>query len=135
VEEYYDILNVLEFTSTRKRMSVIVRIPDGTIRLMIKGAVRTHYNNSSKTMMNKRCLENANNDKRRCLENAKNDKRWCLENAKNNKRRCLENAKNDDQTYVELDALKNLWLVFGWEADVVLYFFATFRLRRLIDWW
>ena len=39
-EESYQILNVLEFTSTRKRMSVIVRMPDGKIKLMIKGAVR-----------------------------------------------------------------------------------------------
>jgi len=39
VEEKYEVLNVLEFTSTRKRMSVIVQAPDGTIRLMVKGAV------------------------------------------------------------------------------------------------
>ncbi len=38
-EEAYEILNVLEFTSDRKRMSVIVRQPNGKIRLMIKGAV------------------------------------------------------------------------------------------------
>ena len=35
-EEKYEILNVLEFTSTRKRMSVIVRTPDGRIRLYCK---------------------------------------------------------------------------------------------------
>lgn len=29
VKETYEILNVLEFTSTRKRMSVIVRTPTG----------------------------------------------------------------------------------------------------------
>lgn len=29
VREQYEILNVLEFTSTRKRMSVIVRTPTG----------------------------------------------------------------------------------------------------------
>jgi magnesium-transporting ATPase (P-type) len=40
IEESYKILNVLEFTSARKRMSVIVRMPDGSIKLMIKGAVR-----------------------------------------------------------------------------------------------
>ncbi|KAK4533039.1 hypothetical protein CCYA_CCYA15G3896 [Cyanidiococcus yangmingshanensis] len=34
----YTILNVLEFTSDRKRMSVIVRRPNGSIRLYIKGA-------------------------------------------------------------------------------------------------
>jgi len=38
-EEIYEILNVLEFTSSRKRMSVIVRMPDNSIKLMIKGAV------------------------------------------------------------------------------------------------
>ena len=38
-DETYEILNVLEFTSSRKRMSVIVRMPDNSIRLMIKGAV------------------------------------------------------------------------------------------------
>lgn len=38
-EEKYEILNVLAFTSNRKRMSVIVRMPNGQIRLMIKGAV------------------------------------------------------------------------------------------------
>ena len=35
-EEQYEILNVLEFTSTRKRMSVIVKAPDGKIRLYCK---------------------------------------------------------------------------------------------------
>ncbi|XP_037051247.1 probable phospholipid-transporting ATPase IA isoform X4 [Bradysia coprophila] len=34
----YEILNVLEFTSTRKRMSVIVRTPTGEIKLYCKGA-------------------------------------------------------------------------------------------------
>ncbi|KAJ6647684.1 Phospholipid-transporting ATPase IA [Pseudolycoriella hygida] len=34
----YEILNVLEFTSTRKRMSVIVRNPKGEIKLYCKGA-------------------------------------------------------------------------------------------------
>ena len=32
------VLNVIEFNSDRKRMSVIVRLPDGRIRLMCKGA-------------------------------------------------------------------------------------------------
>lgn len=36
--EEYQVLNVIEFTSTRKRMSVVVRCPDGTIKLYIKGA-------------------------------------------------------------------------------------------------
>jgi len=34
----YELLNVCEFNSTRKRMSVIVRAPDGKIILMCKGA-------------------------------------------------------------------------------------------------
>lgn len=38
VEEEYQIMNVCEFNSTRKRMSVILRSPDGRIRLYCKGA-------------------------------------------------------------------------------------------------
>lgn len=38
VERTYQLLDVIEFDSTRKRMSVIVRRPDDTIRLYIKGA-------------------------------------------------------------------------------------------------
>ncbi|XP_052006325.1 phospholipid-transporting ATPase IA isoform X1 [Xyrauchen texanus] len=38
VEEKYELLHVLEFTSTRKRMSVIMRTPSGKIRLYCKGA-------------------------------------------------------------------------------------------------
>ena len=37
-KEEYTILNTIEFTSARKRMSVVMRCPDGKIRLMIKGA-------------------------------------------------------------------------------------------------
>ncbi|KAF9918043.1 hypothetical protein BX616_010514, partial [Lobosporangium transversale] len=37
-EEIYEILNVLEFSSKRKRMSVIYRMPDGRICLFTKGA-------------------------------------------------------------------------------------------------
>ena len=37
-DEQYELLNIIEFTSTRKRMSVIVRTPDGRIKLFIKGA-------------------------------------------------------------------------------------------------
>lgn len=36
VEEKYEILNVLEFTSTRKRMSIIARTPEGKIKLYCK---------------------------------------------------------------------------------------------------
>ncbi|XP_017837733.1 probable phospholipid-transporting ATPase IA isoform X3 [Drosophila busckii] len=39
----YDILNVLEFTSTRKRMSVIVRTPEGGIKIFCKGADSVIY--------------------------------------------------------------------------------------------
>ena len=42
-EEWYEILNVLEFTSTRKRMSVVVRAPDGKIKLFCKGADTVVY--------------------------------------------------------------------------------------------
>lgn len=40
-DECYEVLNVLGFTSNRRRMSVIVRCPSGKIRLFIKGAVST----------------------------------------------------------------------------------------------
>jgi phospholipid-transporting ATPase len=43
VLEKYEVLNVLEFTSTRKRMSVLVRGPDNKIRLYCK--VRKNYIN------------------------------------------------------------------------------------------
>ena len=34
----YEILNVCEFNSTRKRMSTVIRGPDGRIKLYCKGA-------------------------------------------------------------------------------------------------
>jgi magnesium-transporting ATPase (P-type) len=37
-EEKYELLNVIEFTSLRKRMTVIVRDPNGKILCMTKGA-------------------------------------------------------------------------------------------------
>ncbi|VDM29805.1 unnamed protein product [Toxocara canis] len=37
-EEKYEVLNVLEFTSDRRRMGVIVKSPAGNIKLYIKGA-------------------------------------------------------------------------------------------------
>lgn len=37
-ERYYEVLAVNEFNSTRKRMSVVVRCPDGLARVMCKGA-------------------------------------------------------------------------------------------------
>eukprot|EP00092_Neocalanus_flemingeri_P094212 GFUD01119777.1.p1 GENE.GFUD01119777.1~~GFUD01119777.1.p1 ORF type:complete len:1194 (-),score=278.48 GFUD01119777.1:164-3745(-) len=36
--ETYQVLNVIEFTSTRKRMSIVVKTPSGEIKLYIKGA-------------------------------------------------------------------------------------------------
>ncbi|KAK3100430.1 hypothetical protein FSP39_019862 [Pinctada imbricata] len=42
-DEKYEILNVLEFTSTRKRMSVVVRTPEGKIKLYCKGADTVIY--------------------------------------------------------------------------------------------
>uniref|UniRef100_A0A8C9VG64 Phospholipid-transporting ATPase n=1 Tax=Scleropages formosus TaxID=113540 RepID=A0A8C9VG64_SCLFO len=42
-EEQYELLNVLEFTSNRKRMSVIMRTPSGRIRLYCKGADSVIY--------------------------------------------------------------------------------------------
>ncbi len=43
-EDYeYSILNVLEFNSNRKRMSVVVRTPEGKIKLYCKGADSVIY--------------------------------------------------------------------------------------------
>jgi phospholipid-translocating ATPase len=37
-DAHYEILDVIEFSSKRKRMSIIVKYPDGMIRLLCKGA-------------------------------------------------------------------------------------------------
>lgn len=37
-EVKYDLLNVIEFSSDRKRMSIVVRTPEGKIKVMCKGA-------------------------------------------------------------------------------------------------
>ena len=37
-EQEWEVLNICEFNSTRKRMSALVRGPDGKIKLYIKGA-------------------------------------------------------------------------------------------------
>ena len=42
-EEKFEVLNVLEFTSERKRMSVIVRTSEGEIKLYCKGADTVIY--------------------------------------------------------------------------------------------
>eukprot|EP01062_Namystynia_karyoxenos_P021475 TRINITY_DN18171_c0_g1_i1.p1 TRINITY_DN18171_c0_g1~~TRINITY_DN18171_c0_g1_i1.p1 ORF type:complete len:1326 (+),score=367.78 TRINITY_DN18171_c0_g1_i1:74-4051(+) len=41
--ERWELLEILEFNSTRKRMSVIVRDPEGTLRLLCKGADSVVY--------------------------------------------------------------------------------------------
>lgn len=38
VLEHYQVLEVIDFTSSRKRMSVVVRFPDGNLYLLCKGA-------------------------------------------------------------------------------------------------
>lgn len=38
VKETYEVLDVIEFSSARKRMSIIVRMPDGRISILCKGA-------------------------------------------------------------------------------------------------
>ena len=38
VETHFHVLNTLEFISARKRMSIIIRLPNGKIRLYCKGA-------------------------------------------------------------------------------------------------
>uniref|UniRef100_A0A8D2J3Y4 Phospholipid-transporting ATPase n=1 Tax=Varanus komodoensis TaxID=61221 RepID=A0A8D2J3Y4_VARKO len=47
-EETFEILNVLEFSSNRKRMSVIVRTPAGRLRLYCKGADNVIFERLSK---------------------------------------------------------------------------------------
>jgi phospholipid-transporting ATPase len=42
-DRFYEVLNVLEFNSTRKRMSVVVRDPDGKLLLFCKGADTVIY--------------------------------------------------------------------------------------------
>ena len=47
-EKEYTILNTLEFNSTRKRMSAIVRMPDGRLMLFCKGADSVIYSRLKK---------------------------------------------------------------------------------------
>jgi phospholipid-translocating ATPase len=44
----YKVLNTLEFNSTRKRMSAIIRLPDGSIKLFCKGADSMIYSRLAK---------------------------------------------------------------------------------------
>lgn len=39
----FEVLNVCEFNSTRKRMSTVVRMPDGRIKIYTKGADTVIY--------------------------------------------------------------------------------------------
>lgn len=48
-EQEFEILNICEFNSTRKRMSAIVRTPEGKIKLYIKGADTVILERLSKT--------------------------------------------------------------------------------------
>ncbi|KAG8782134.1 hypothetical protein FRC12_021196 [Ceratobasidium sp. 428] len=48
VSQQFDILNVCEFNSTRKRMSTVVRGPDGKIKLYCKGADTVIFERLSK---------------------------------------------------------------------------------------
>uniref|UniRef100_A0A914CRH5 Phospholipid-transporting ATPase n=1 Tax=Acrobeloides nanus TaxID=290746 RepID=A0A914CRH5_9BILA len=56
----YEILNILEFTSDRKRMGVVVREEDGKIKLYVKGADNIIFDRLSKEYnkeMRKNCYE------------------------------------------------------------------------------
>lgn len=48
-EERYEILNVIEFTNFRKKMSVIIRTPDSRIKLYCK--VEYHNNNKNNILL------------------------------------------------------------------------------------
>lgn len=53
VEELYEVLDVIEFSSKRKRMSIIIRMPDGKISVFSKGAdsvILPRLNNSKLAM-------------------------------------------------------------------------------------
>lgn len=61
-EVQYELLNICEFNSTRKRMSAIFRLPDGSIKLFCKGAdtvilERLNENNNPYTEATLRHLE------------------------------------------------------------------------------
>jgi P-type E1-E2 ATPase len=54
----YKLLNVCEFDSTRKRMSVIVKDPNGKIVLMCKGADSVILERMSKSSLSGEVLKN-----------------------------------------------------------------------------
>jgi phospholipid-translocating ATPase len=51
-KEQYKVLNILEFNSARKRMSVLIETKDGTILLMCKGADNVIYERLAKSSEN-----------------------------------------------------------------------------------
>jgi phospholipid-translocating P-type ATPase (flippase) len=55
-QETYTILNIIEFDSTRKRMSVIARDPTGKLLLLCKGADSVIYERLKKTAENAKLL-------------------------------------------------------------------------------
>ncbi|KAK4553933.1 drs2 neo1 protein [Recurvomyces mirabilis] len=68
--EVFEVLDVIEFSSKRKRMSVVVRFPDGRICLMCKGA--------DSVLMQRLRLANLANQKKAEVE-ARNDERRSME--------------------------------------------------------
>ncbi len=56
----YHLLNVIEFTSGRKRMTVIVKCPDGKIKVMCKGADSIILPRLSNSPANQDCVEVTN---------------------------------------------------------------------------
>lgn len=66
----YEILNVIEFTSARKRMSVIVKTPEGKIKIFCKGADSVIYERLMSTSLepSERDLEHADDFRETTLE-------------------------------------------------------------------
>lgn len=53
----YQILNVCEFNSTRKRMSCVVRTPEGSIKIYTKGADTVILERLRKNQPSTDCLD------------------------------------------------------------------------------
>jgi len=64
----YEILNVIEFTSARKRMSVIVKTPEGKIKIFCKGADSVIYERLMSTSLETSDLEHADDFRETTLE-------------------------------------------------------------------
>ena len=58
----YEILNVIEFTSARKRMSVIIKTPEGKIKLLCKGADSVIYERLCPVSLDNNDLEQSSSD-------------------------------------------------------------------------